>query len=303
MPNPKTVSELNEQFNPTSSLRFHEGEGGLTCARIQTPSCTGEIYLHGAHVTRWRPQGHDEVFWMSGRANYLDDKAIRGGVPICFPWFAGRTPDDHPDPQTAPSHGYARTTLWDVDSVSEEDTGIGIMLHTRIGAFKINYAAYFGLTFGMLMWVENASEEPAHFEQALHSYFTVGQVKQVQITGMESAGYLDTAGGANTNVAPTEKPITLINETDRVYTTTETCTLIDPALSRKITIEKTGSGSTVVWNPWTDKAKAMNDFGNDEWPGMLCVETANIGEQGITLAPGESHTMTTTLSVETLAAH
>jgi len=302
MPKHKTLSQLRASFGQTPGLSFHEGEGGLTCARIRTGDCTGEIYLHGSHITQWRPTGHDEVLWRSSRAVYRSGKAIRGGVPICFPWFAGRTPADHPDPSNAPSHGYARTTLWDVEDAAETDAGLAITLTTNIKPFSIRYTASFGKTLSLAMQVENTSDEATHFEQALHSYFTVGQIRQVAVTGMENDRYINTVGGVNDNVDPTGQAITFEEETDQIYRSAATCTITDPALSRKIVIEKTGSGSTVVWNPWMGKAKGMSDFGDDEWPGMLCVETANIGDEGIDLAPGKTHTLAATIHVQGLNA-
>lgn len=298
MPPHKSIAELNACFNETPGLSFHEGEGGLACAHVDTPACRGEIYLHGAHATRWRPAGHDEVLWLSSRANFFYDTAIRGGVPVCFPWFAGRVPDDHPDPDHAPSHGYARTALWDVDTVYHTDAGTAVSLKTHITPFDICMTASFGNLLGLAMWVENKSDRPARYEQALHTYFTVSQIRQVEVAGLEDAPYTDTTGGGAVECKATGTPIAFDRETDRIYRSEGTCTIHDPGLSRKIVIEKTGSGSTVVWNPWTDKAKAMSDFGDDEWPGMLCVETANIGEAGITLEPGGTHAMATTIRVD-----
>ena len=199
----QTLDLLNDRFALGNALVFDRGQGDLTCAQIQTPACSGEIYLHGGHVTRWRPAGEDEVLWMSRSAVFNDDKAIRGGVPICFPWFAGRIPADHPDPGNAPSHGPARTTLWRVAQTQEVDRGVALALTASIAGFELTYRVVFGESLSLSLEVRNPGKQPASYEQALHSYFTIGQIRQVKVTGLEGDGYLDTAGGP---IRPTTQP-------------------------------------------------------------------------------------------------
>jgi len=285
---------LNRHFGIEDVLSFSAGEGGLWRALITTDKCTAEIYRHGAHLTRWRPDGHDEVLWMSAKSNFLYDMPIRGGVPICFPWFGGNKPAS--DPQ-GPSHGYARIRTWEFIEARQEQDGMTLVLRNTIEPFETKFAVTVGDKLKMKLTVTNASKTTATFEAALHTYFTVSQIRGVSVHGLENADYIDTVGGGRREMKQDHNPITFTAETDRTYASTATVRIDDPGLSRSITIEKTGSNSTVVWNPWVDKSKAMSDFGDEEWPGMLCVETANCGANAVTLEPGATHEMTAVISL------
>ena len=289
---------LNAQYALTSGLTFSPGNGGLTRAQIDTDACRAEVYLHGGHVTQWKPVGHDQVLWLSQRAVFDGQKAIRGGIPVCFPWFANNKPADQPD---APAHGHARTQLWDVLETREADGHVQLTLGTTINDYALTYRIRFGQSLDLALAGTNRADTEQTFEEALHTYFTISQIRRIKLTGLEGARYLHTVGGANTLHTQGDSPITFAGETDRVYRSAQTVVLHDPDLQRSIHISKTHSDATVVWNPWSDKAKAMSDLGEDEWPGMVCVESANITPSAVTLAPGATHTMTTTLRAQTLA--
>ncbi|MFI4861047.1 MAG: D-hexose-6-phosphate mutarotase [Phycisphaerales bacterium JB063] len=290
-----TLAELSDRFAIDGALAFERGEGGLTRMRVATPACVGEAYLHGAHVTRWRPAGHDEVLWLSARANFLPDTAIRGGVPICFPWFAGHKPKDQPN---APSHGLARTHLWDLDQARLLDDVVELTFTARIApCWSLRYTVGFGQTLGLRLEATNTGEADAEFELALHSYFNISQITRARVTGLAGETYENTVGGAGTTHTQPDAPLTFAAETDFIFATDRACTIHDPGLARTIHINKAGSASSVVWNPWDAKARAMNDFGDDEWPGMLCVEPANIAPHAVQLAPGATHTTAATLAV------
>jgi D-hexose-6-phosphate mutarotase len=152
----------------------------------------------------------------------------------------------------------------------------------------------------MALEVHNTGSSPLVFEEALHTYFAVGDIRRVSIEGLEATDYLDKVGGI-TKRSQGPNPVTFTGETDRVYLNTRaTCVAHDPAGGRNISAAKDGSNATVVWNPWTAKAKAMPDFGDDEWPGMLCIETANVADVAVTVQPGQAHTMTAVVSAKTL---
>lgn len=287
-----TTHELNERFGVVGKLRFEPGGGGLACARVTCQSATGSVYLHGAHVTGYQPRGHEPVLFVSGSSGYGPGKAIRGGVPICFPWFGPNASNP-----SAPSHGPARITSWRLAEARDSDRGITLRFDAVFEPFRISHAVTFGAELVMALTVENTSNSPATFEAAQHTYFCVSDVRQVQVTGLKGVDYLDKVDGQRPKTQGDE-PIRFTGETDRVYLDTRsTCTLKDPGLGRSITVAKVGSDSTVVWNPWADKAKAMGDLGDDDWLKMLCIETANAGSNTVTLAPGGTHTMTTTVGV------
>ncbi len=286
---------LNRCFEIPDQLRFVAGEGGLSKAVITTDACRGEVYLHGAHVTDWTPAGGEPVLFMSGASRFADGEAIRGGVPICFPWFGPKA--DDPD---APSHGLARIRAWSVAEAEPTDDGVVLALTIDIEPFRVEHRVRFGaqLTMSLTVTLSNPSVEAASFEEALHAYFQIGDVNLAQVKGLENTPYYDkTQDGLR---APgSTGAIWFTEETDRIYLGTQAdCVLVDPVMKRSIIVSKEHSDTTVVWNPWTDKAARLSDFGDDEWPQMCCIEACNVADHAVRLSRGESHTMTVTVSVE-----
>ena len=284
--------------------RFEPGAGGLTRLAVTSPLAEAHIYLHGGHVTHFQPAGAAPVLFLSGRSFFATGKPIRGGVPVCFPWFAARA--GQPD---APAHGFARTLPWEVESISA-DGDQTVLAVLRLAAndatralwphgFILRHHIVIGPRLSMLLEVENISREPFTCEAALHTYLAVADARTATVTGLENAPYRDKTDGLQTKVQPAE-PFRFTGETDRVFENTRaTCTLHDPTGARRLTVEKSGSATTIVWNPWDEKAAAMRDFAPDEWPRMACLETANAGANALTLASGANHAMRAVVSVAT----
>ena len=291
----QTVQSLCEQFK-VPGLHFEAGQGGLTKAVVATPVASGEIYLHGAHVTSWQPAGHEPVLWMSRSSLFQPGKPIRGGVPICFPWFG-----PHASDPSAPAHGFARTALWELtEARTTAEGGLSLSLQTRIDSFSVRFTVEFGSVLQMTLLTEPGpgSSTGLRFEDALHTYFSVSDVRNVSITGLEQVPYIDKVAGAAEKPA-TGAAIEFTGETDRVYLKTDSeCQLHDPGRNRTIAISKSGSQSTVVWNPWIAKSARMPDFGDHEWPEMVCIETANVGSNAIELALNTSHSTTVVIRVQ-----
>ncbi|CAN5704190.1 D-hexose-6-phosphate mutarotase [soil metagenome] len=282
------------------------GHGGLERLRIATDLGDAEIYLHGAHVTHFQPHGADHpVLWMSKSSLFKSDKAIRGGIPICFPWFGPKSDDPK-----APAHGFARTREWTVESIQSGEAGaIVVVLQMRSddstkkwwnADFAAHYVISVGSELSVQLTVQNLSRETIRFEEALHSYLVIGDAQRTEVRGLEGASYLDRLQPGKP-FTQDDQPIRFTAETDRTYINTDAVTtIVDPVLKRRIINRKINSNSTVVWNPWIDKAKAMADFGDDEWPGMLCIETANAGPNAVELAAGQEHSMSAIISVESM---
>jgi glucose-6-phosphate 1-epimerase len=298
-----TVEQLNKTFAIPGIAKFEPGEGGLPRLYIASPLATAELYLHGGHVTRFQPTGHSPLLWVSGSSLFADGKAIRGGVPVIFPWFGGKAGDP-----SAPAHGLVRSRSWNFHSLKQLPSDEVQAVLTFNGSLAENplwgsdclvtYTITVGTKLRLALAVQNRGPGPMTCEQALHTYFTVGDVRLVSVTGLAGAAYIDKVDG-NSRKLQDGAPIKITGETDRVYLDTPAaCTVIDPKLGRRITVEKTGSLSTVVWNPWIEKAKKMADFGDEEWPSMICVETANAGENAVTVAPGATHTLAATIGAE-----
>ncbi len=289
-------------FEIPDLARFEPGVGGLTRLVITSPLAEAHIYLHGAHITHFQPAGQAPLLFMSERSFFETGKPIRGGVPVCFPWFATRA--GHPE---SPAHGFARTMPWEVESLSVDgDQTVLVVLRLAVDdatrahwphEFVLRHHIVIGPRLVMMLEVENVSREPFQFEEALHTYFAVGEAREVSITGLKNAGYLDKTDALRPKTQGAE-PLRFTGETDRTFENTRsTCVLHDPVAGRRITVEKSGSATTVVWNPWIAKAAAMPDFGDDEWPRMACIETANAGANAITLAPGAKHSMRAVITV------
>ena len=286
---------LVQQF-ALPGLNFEPGEGGLIRASIQTPVASGELYLNGAHVTQWQPAEQRPVLWLSRSSYFETGKPIRGGVPICFPWFGPHPTDSH-----LPAHGRARITAWEVESTEVTPTGgIGMRLSTQMENFALRFHVVFDRDLQMTLEVQAVDRNVGllRFEEALHTYLAIGDIRDVEIQGLEQCRYVDKMDGAATKSA-TGVPIEFDSETDRVYFDTQAnCRLIDRRGDRVICVEKSGSLSTVVWNPWIAKSARMPDFGDEEWPGMVCIETANVGTNAVELKPGQTHSMQVRISVE-----
>lgn len=285
-----------------STVALETGEGGLPRLTVVNPLARAEIYLHGAHVTAWQPAGHAPVLFMSRESQWSAAKPIRGGVPICFPWFGPHATD-----ASAPSHGFARLRDWTLVEARDGeggDTHLTFELTPEASppaawphAFAATYRVSVGTSLILSLEVHNPGAEPFAFEEALHTYFAVRDVHEVEIRGLEHADYLDKVGGtAKRNQGP--DPIRFAAETDRIYLDTQaTCAIHDAGLGRSIEVRKSGSSATVVWNPWVAKARAMADFADDEWPAMVCVETGNVNVHAVTLGPGGRHVMRATIDV------
>lgn len=252
------------------------------------------VYDHGAHAFAWQPdKAAHPVLWMSTKSDLREGQPIRGGVPICFPWFA-----KGPDGTQTPQHGFARLDSWhrvDVKDTLDAD-GRLIVEHELNSsmdaegfphAYTVNSRTKF--TPGYLqiaVTVTNEGTEAFTYELALHTYLAVGDITTTRIEGLDGVPYFDkVTGEAKTQAGD----VVFTGETDRIYASDGTVIVRDPAWSRALEISKQGSANTVVWNPWAAKAVAMADFDDDEWTGMLCIEAANVLDNAITLAPGESH--------------
>ena len=283
-----------------------ENPTGLSLLRVSTPLGEGEVYLHGAQVTRWTPVGQRPLIWLSEASAFEPARAIRGGVPICFPWFgAGR------GARMTPQHGFARLADWALVSAMDLDGVVTLTFRltdedvTDLPAaagwghsFELTYVVAFGSDLTVALTVRNTGDDEWSYEEALHAYLAVNDVEEVAVLGLEGSGYLDKLAHADGQRPLQAGPVRLTGETDRVYDSADAVTLTDPLAGREVRVAKYGSSNTVVWNPWQKKAAGMSDLGDDEWSQMVCVETANVLDFAITLRPGAAHALAARYSVE-----
>ena len=288
--------QLNNEFSlqvATNNLHFKTGKGDIPLVEIQNEQASAIISLQGAQLLSWIPKGEEEVIWLSEDAKFAAGKSVRGGVPICWPWFGA-----HETNADYPAHGFARTTDWQV--ISTEALGDGttrISFTTRPQAeteamWPAETTVLFQLTIGKKLEMElithNNGSKPITISQALHTYFNVGNVSNVLLHGLDDTRYLDKLDGFKRKNQ--HGPLKIKEEVDRIFLdTASTCVIEDKILKRNIVIIKCGSHSTVVWNPWQETASKMGDLGEDGYKKMLCVESSNAAEDTLTIEPGKVH--------------
>ena len=297
------IAQLNDHFGLPGVLAFDE-HNGLIRAQVTTSAATATVYLHGAHLTHWQPAGHDPVLFLSATSDFAADKPIRGGIPICFPWFGPRS-----DGGPGPGHGFARIQPWELAFAAlmrDEVAGESVHLTFTLGPtdlsrslgfdhFRVAYDLVIGRSLKLRLSVANLGGQPLHFEEALHTYLQVPDVRTVSILGVEGAEYIDkTADGARKQLPAT--PLKFTARTDSVFPNhTAPCVLQIPG-KPTLTNTKTNSATTVIWNP--SATITFADLEPGGWERFCCIETANTGTDAITLAPGAAHTMEAHISLE-----
>lgn len=291
------TAQINKQFAIQDQLSFHEHDSGLVIAEINNAFGQASICLQGAHLMSWQPK-HESVpvVWLSKDAKVLAGKSIRGGAPICWPWFGAHSSDN-----TLPGHGHARTVPWHVVETGSEPCGA-----TRITLRLSNNDAHqkfwanpaiaeitivIGQALRMELSTENTGSTSFTLTEALHTYFEISDIAKVNVSGLDQCTYWDKVGGSELKQQVGD--VTFDSETDRVYINTPAkCVIHDAGLGREIHIAKANSLSTIVWTPWTEKANKMGDLGQaDGWRNMLCIESANALDNGFELAAGQKHTL------------
>jgi glucose-6-phosphate 1-epimerase len=298
-------ANLANGFDIRDVIRVESALGGLERATISTSAATAELYLQGAHLAHWTPRGHRPVLFLSPMSSFAAGKAVRGGVPIIFPWFGSRS-----DGKPGPAHGFARTSEWTLESARQGEGGtveVALALDSSDATrnlfdsdFRLRFRVSVGAELEMELETSNHGKEPFKFEEALHTYLAVGDVRQVSVSGLEGTSLIDKTDGFKLKKQGSE-PIRIARETDQVHLNTQAvCTVWDPVWNRRIIIEKSGSNSTVIWNPWIEKNEGMSDMPIDGWKQMLCVETANAADNALSLSPGASHRLTVRIRVEEL---
>jgi len=254
---------------------------------------SGLVTDHGAQLLEWTPNGQPGALWLSARSKFEDGVAIRGGIPIVFPWFG-----HGPHGGLEPAHGFARISEWNLVELVDTPERSSVTYQLTEGqatsrAFPYDYRATFvaeiGESLELTLTIENLDAHSFVFEEALHTYLFVGDVRRIAIEGLDGTQYRDKISGKNGLMQVGDVEFT--GPTDRVYSSAGELTLVDPVLSRRIRVHKHQSADTVLWNPWEQGAAAFTDMADDAWPNMVCIEGANIGENAISLEPGQQHTM------------
>ena len=298
-------------WNKPGSIETRTNQAGLEFLKLTGPFGSAEFCTQGAHLMHFTPTGGTPMLFVSAKTLLSPGKAIRGGIPVIFPWFGPRT--GHPE---SPMHGLVRTRPWQVTEVTvpgtpgQESHGLApavVRFECRSDAdtlvlwpheFRLELVFELGAALHITWRVHNTGSAPFDFEQALHPYFPVKDVHSASVSGLQNAAYIDKTDQM-TIKTQTESVVRFSAETDRLFLDTAAeLTLDDPASNRRLRIHKTGSNSSVVWNPWIAKAAALADLGDEEWKEFVCVEQVNAAKNSIQLPAAKSHTMTAAFSRE-----
>jgi len=286
-----SISRQWQRHEIPGRVKVAAGNGGLAKVVVTTNVSTAEIYLHGAHVAGFQKNGEPPLLFLSRLSRFAPGESIRGGVPVCFPWFGSREGDV--------AHGFARLAEWELTKTSAAADG-AVTLHFRLPEIPGRIAwkflrTEFVVTVSDKLTIElmttNDSPAAMDLENCLHSYFYVGDIGGVKICGLKGMFFLDKTKNFARKLESGDA-IKIVSETDRVFPdATGAVEIHDAKLRRIIRVRKSGSASTVVWNPWIAKAREVPDFDPAEYQNMVCVESGNVRGNKITLPPGGTSTL------------
>lgn len=297
------LAQLNGDYGISGQLQFVAGKGDFPVIQITNDQASALISVYGGQILSFQPQGAaQDVLFLSENAYYKTGKAIKGGAPVCWPWFG-------PDPEGAgrPSHGFARNRLWQVRSTAAlpggemkvvlgfsntEDTH-ALWPH----AFDLTIEVIVGTILKLALVSQNLSDGPFDITQALHTYFTVGDITQTTVEGLDGTTYVDKVDAGKEK--PQRGPVTIASEVDRIYQNVPSRLVIqDGALNRRILITSAGNKTAVVWNPWSEISVKMADLEDSDYTRFICVETTNAAEDVVTVPAQEMYRLEVTYAVE-----
>ena len=284
----------------------------LTCWRARVGTRELLISQQGAQVLSYQEDDQPPLIWLSEQAAYKRGQGVRGGVPVCWPWFGGlqRNPQTvqamHLQPAAAPAHGLVRNLDWQLQGIDSRDDGVQIEFVYNSAAQPLTdwpHAAELRLSIRLderlhiQLNSRNLGDTPLAISQALHSYFAVSDIRNVAVEGLHGCRYIETL--EDWQQRQQDGLLQFSGETDRIYQGTPAqLSILDRAWQRRIQLHSSGSNSAVLWNPWIDKAQRLSQFAADAWPGMLCIEHANVLDDIRVLAAGEQHQLDLSLWAE-----
>ncbi|ROR98714.1 glucose-6-phosphate 1-epimerase [Sinobacterium caligoides] len=310
MDNTTLIEQLKQRFNQQTSVNFRE-QGQLVAIDVENASACASLFLQGAQISHYQPQQQTPVLWCSEHCDYSLGRSLRGGIPICWPWFGGL----HANPKTiteqystrqlddASAHGFVREQAWQLVSVEEGEDSTTLLLQLDIPRHsqpfwpfqtRLEYRVTIGQHLDIAFTVHNRCADKFHYSSALHSYFDISHIDNVQLQGLDGCHYRDALDHWSTQQQ--RGKLAFDGEVDRIYQRQPPRLTLHDTANSDLYIDSDNSHSTVVWNPWIEKAKRLSHFDDHAYQQMVCVETANAGLDFISLAPGESHTLDLRLS-------
>ena len=279
------------QLSP--SVCIERTHSGLEFISINSRQCEAKIFLQGGQITEFTPKGKLPLLWVSGDETFSEGKSIRGGIPICWPWFGQHENSDFP------AHGFARTHVWQADEVHETDSEVTVSLKLPMkqvdstfwphqSSLRVEFILSEQLE--VRLTTSNLGNVPFSYTQALHTYFPTEDINNTRVAGLQGAQYIEFGQGPHQQ----HDVVDFSRETDMVYTQAAAVQTIDTPQGM-ISVSRENSQSCVLWNPWIEKSKRLSNFADDDYKSMLCLEAANVLEDAVTLEPKQSHTLVTTI--------
>ena len=299
----QTIDDLTAILSGTPELTVSEPVPGFPVIDVQSPVSAATVALHGAQVLSWAPTDHPPVLYLSPKARMEPGTPVRGGIPICWPWFG-----EHPEDPEKPSHGFARTRFWElVSGTLEGKMAILVFRLVPDEETKALFPHDFELTatikvadkLRVKLQMKNTSEEIYKVSCALHTYLSLGDIERIQLEGVKGSHYLDRVSGEKEAIYQ-EKNLQIKGEVDRIYQSMSSVLIRDLDRYRSVFVDKAGSRSTVIWNPWKEKSKTIADLPDKGYKEFVCVECANAGTDKPTLRPNGSHTLETVIGLRPL---
>ncbi|ABZ76993.1 Aldose 1-epimerase [Shewanella halifaxensis HAW-EB4] len=274
------------------SVTTNKHANGLEYVEVNTDLCKARIFMQGAQIDYFEPVGKKPLLWVSSADDYQPGSGIRGGIPVCWPWFGM---NDNPD---FPQHGFARTRVWSLESVKMREQQVDLKFTLKLSDEDRQYWPHdtevellFTLSDTLSVSLKNTNhgDYDVSLTQALHTYFPISNIHQLKATGFSGAKYIEFGKGPHPQE---DDSVSFTRETDRVYTDLSECQALHTP-DGIIEVRRENSKSAVLWNPWVEKSERLSRFNSDDYLTMVCLEAANVLEDKITLAPNESHTLTT----------
>ena len=296
------LESLEDKYSIEGEVGFSEMEGDLVFITVSNKFADADICLYGAHITNYKPHKTIEILWMSAESKFVEGSPIRGGIPICFPWFG-----PHKSDSSKPQHGFGRLMYWDVTETASMKTGETLVKLQLCSSpetkafwdydFCAELTVIVGKTLNTTLKVTNTSSADFEYTCALHSYFMLSSVEETKIEGLKGTKYYNQLDG---NDYVQEEEILEIHkaETRHYYDTENACVIHDPLFGRRIKVEKSGSKITTVWNPWEETCAKIDDLPDDGFHSFVCIEAVNAFNNAIKLAPGESHETAAIIGLE-----
>ncbi|NCA70571.1 MAG: D-hexose-6-phosphate mutarotase [Sphingobacteriia bacterium] len=299
------IAALNAEYGIDGVLRFTTGPGGLVMIEITNAQAAALISPYGGQVLGYRPaDARDDLLFVSERAYFAQGQAIKGGIPVCWPWFGA-----DPQGQGRPAHGFVRAWPWAVRATETRTDGATVV-HLGLAdeaatraiwphCFDLQVEIEIGATLAVALVTRNAGERPFTITQGLHAYFKIGDIAGVEVTGLDACHYIDKAADGRDARVLQQGSVRVDREVNRIYEGVPPgLTIHDSVLGRRIRITAEHSRTAVVWNPWIATARAMADLADDDYQRFICVETVNTASEVIEVAPGAAYRLGARYAIE-----